>query len=172
VHYDEGLLVGYRWYDATGQRPLFPFGFGLSYTHFVYRDMHLRSDGAGLTAFVRIANVGDRPGSAVPQLYVSYPRSAGEPPWQLKGYDKVTLGPHESRWVSLHIDPTDLTIYSGGPVLPQGRYGLAVGSSSRSFAKLASFEVHGSRISTHGHGGFGDRHDREDVHHGHGGWKR
>jgi beta-glucosidase len=153
VHYDEGLLVGYRWYDATGQQPLFPFGYGLSYTHFVYRDLHVRTVGGGLLASVRIANVGNRVGSTVPQLYVSYPRSAGEPPWQLKGFEKLTLAPHESRQVSFRVDPADLTIYDGGPVIPSGRYRLAVGRSSRDFAKVAAFDVRGSTLSGHGHGG-------------------
>ncbi|HEX4719503.1 MAG TPA: glycoside hydrolase family 3 C-terminal domain-containing protein [Thermoleophilaceae bacterium] len=153
VHYDEGLLVGYRWYDATGQRPLFPFGYGQSYAHFVFRDLHVRAQGGALVASVRIANVSNRSGSVVPELYVHYPHSAGEPPWQLKGYDKVALAPHESRRVSLTLDPADLTIYDGGPVIPQGRYRLALASSSRGFAKVASFDVRGSGIAGRGHGG-------------------
>jgi beta-glucosidase len=140
-HYDEGLLVGYRWYDATGQRPLFPFGYGRSYAHFVFRDLHVRREGGGLVASIRIANVSDRTGSAAPQLYMAYPRDAGEPPWQLKGFDKVTLAPHESTRVVFRVDAADLTIFDGGPVIPRGRYRLAVGSSSRDFAKLRSFSV-------------------------------
>jgi beta-glucosidase len=164
VRYDEGLLVGYRWYDATGQQPLFPFGYGLSYTHFVFRDMHVHEVGDTLLASVRIANVGKRAGSVVPQLYVSYPRSAGEPPWQLKGFDKVTLAPHESRRVDFRLEPADLAIYEGGWVIPGGRYRVAVGRSSRDFAKVASFDVRGSTLSGHGHGRGND-----DAHGGGGG---
>src|SRR6185437_3050530 len=88
VRYGEGLLVGYRWYDATGQRPLFPFGYGLSYTRTRIDHLRVWSHGDDVTASVRVTNVGDRTGWAVPQAYVSFPRGAGEPPWQLKGYEK------------------------------------------------------------------------------------
>ncbi len=139
--YDEGLLVGYRWYDATGQRPLFPFGYGLSYSHSVFNDLRVLSDRDGVVASVRVMNVGDRAAVAVPQLYVAFPRATGEPPWQLKGYEKLALAPHESRRVFFHLDRSDLTIWNGRPVVPDGRYQLAVGSSSRDFARIASFDL-------------------------------
>jgi beta-glucosidase len=129
VHYDEGLLVGYRWYDATGQRPLFPFGYGLSYADFRFRD--LRVD--GLTATVRVTNTSDRPGSTVAQAYLAAPRAAGEPPRQLKGYEKVELGSGQSTVVSFRLDPADLAT--------PGRYALIIGQSSRDLDERATFDV-------------------------------
>ena len=88
--YSEGLLVGYRWYDAKRQRPLFPFGYGLGYTSFGYSHVKVhrgRHHKAVVTFEVR--NTGSRRGSAVPQVYVSFPRKAHEPPKQLKGFRKV-----------------------------------------------------------------------------------
>ena len=128
VHYDEGLLVGYRWYDATGQRPLFPFGYGLSYADFRFRDLRVNGD----VATVHVSNVSGRAGSTVAQAYLSFPRSAGEPPRQLKGYEKVALGPGRSTVVSFRLDPADLAT--------PGRYTLYVGSSSRDLPERASFD--------------------------------
>ncbi|HEY7621455.1 MAG TPA: glycoside hydrolase family 3 C-terminal domain-containing protein [Solirubrobacteraceae bacterium] len=128
VHYDEGLLVGYRWYDATGQRPLFPFGYGLSYADFRFSGLQVSGD----VATVRVTNTSHRAGSTVAQAYLSFPRSAGEPPRQLKGYAKVALGPGRSAVVSFRLDPADLAT--------PGRYTLFVGSSSRDLPERASFD--------------------------------
>jgi beta-glucosidase len=108
VRYDEGLLVGYRWYDATGQRPLFPFGFGLSYADFRFGDLHVENDGQTIVASTRVTNTSHRAGSTVAQAYVSYPRGAGEPPRQLKGYEKVHLGAGRRAVVSFRLEPADL----------------------------------------------------------------
>ena len=91
--YDEGIFVGYRFYDQAGQRPLFPFGYGLSYARFRFEGLAARRRGDDVVARVRVRNVGDRTGSTVAQAYVSFPRAAGEPPWQLKGFEKVRLRP-------------------------------------------------------------------------------
>ena len=140
--YDEGLLIGYRWYDATGQRPLFPFGDGLSYTRFRFDGLRIDRTGDGIVASVRVTNVGDRAGAAVPQAYVSFPQRAGEPPWQLKGYAKVALAPRESRRVSFPLAARDLSVFSGGRwVVPAGRFVLAVGTSSRDFDQWGSFDL-------------------------------
>jgi beta-glucosidase len=140
-YYDEGLLVGYRWYDATGQRPLFPFGYGLSYTRFRFDDLRVATVRDGVVASVRVTNVGDRAGTATPQAYVAFPRGAGEPPWQLKGYAKVALARGESRRVSFPIDARDLSVFDNGRwTVPAGRFALAVGSSSRDFDAVESFD--------------------------------
>jgi beta-glucosidase len=135
--YDEGLLVGYRWYDATGQRPLFPFGYGLSYARFGFGDLRLKVDrpGRAVVASVRVTNTSSRPGSTVAQAYLAAPPSSGEPPRQLKGYEKVRLAPGGSALVTFHLQPADLA-YSG-------RYTLYVGSSSRDLGERASFELGG-----------------------------
>jgi beta-glucosidase len=86
--YDEGLDVGYRWYDATGQRPLFPFGYGLSYEQFDVSGVRAVYDPVDGTAYVvaRVRNTSSRPGPTTLELYLESPAAAQEPPKQLKGY--------------------------------------------------------------------------------------
>src|SRR5581483_11145404 len=82
-YYREGLDVGYRWYEAHHEKPAYPFGYGLSYTHFRYShlDVHRRGHGAGTvaTVSVRVTNTGHRRGTAVPQLYLALPASSAVP---------------------------------------------------------------------------------------------
>ena len=149
-HYDEGIFVGYRWYDQFHQRPLFPFGYGLSYADFRFGDVRLRFDRGGVTASTRVTNTSRRAGSTVAQAYLSFPRSTGEPPRQLKGYEKVELGPGQSAVVSFRLDRADLSYYDEGAhrqVVADGRYTLSVGSSSRDLPESQSFELghHGHR---------------------------
>jgi beta-glucosidase len=134
VYYAEGLLVGYRWYDATGQRPLFPFGFGLSYTSFRVSHLSVIRSGGRLVARVTVTNTGRRAGADVVQLYVGSPASAHEPPRQLKAYAKVTLRPGQSRRVPLTLDIASLASWdtsSTGWTLHRGTYRIYVGDSSR-----------------------------------------
>ena len=129
--YSEGLLVGYRWYDAQHERPLFPFGYGLGYTTFGLHGLHVRRQGDGAAVTFTVRNTGDRRGTAVPQVYVSDPRSAGEPPRQLKGFDRVTLAPGESRRLTVHLDRRSFAHWHRGWVVSPGDYRIAVGTSSR-----------------------------------------
>ncbi|AHG92713.1 glycoside hydrolase family 3 domain protein (plasmid) [Gemmatirosa kalamazoonensis] len=109
VEYSEGLAIGYRWFDARGIAPLFPFGHGLSYTTFAMSDLAVRpraSDGTRpITVELTVRNTGTRRGAEVPQVYVSLPASAGEPPKRLVGFEKVWLDPGERRRVRITIDP-------------------------------------------------------------------
>jgi beta-glucosidase len=142
--YDEGIFVGYRWYDQFRQRPLFPFGYGLSYADFRFADLRLRSDHGGVVAWARVTNTSRRAGSTVAQAYVSFPRSTGEPPRQLKGYEKVRLGPGRSAVVAFRLDRAVLSYFdsrAGRAVVADGRYTVSVGSSSRDLPESASFEV-------------------------------
>ena len=144
--YDEGIFVGYRWYDQFRQQPLFPFGYGLSYADFRFGDLRVRSDHGGVTASTRVTNTSRRSGSTVAQAYLSFPRSAGEPPRQLKGYEKVQLAPGRSAVVSFRLDRADLAYFDEGAhrqVVADGRYTLSVGSSSRDLPESASFELGG-----------------------------
>jgi beta-glucosidase len=144
VYYAEGLLVGYRWYDATGQRPLFPFGYGLSYTSFRFSHLTVtRSDGK-LVARVTVTNTGRRAGSEVAQLYVGSPAAAHEPPRQLKAYAKVSLAPGQSRSVTLTVDQSSLASWDNpdtGWVLHKGTYRVYVGDSSRSLPLTADVRI-------------------------------
>ena len=110
--YSEGLLIGYRWYDAKGVAPLYPFGFGLSYTTFGYGRLRLVPGSSGVTAQVTVRNTGSRAGAEVVQVYVSAPTAAGEPPKSLAGFAKVSLRPGESRTVSVVLPPRAFQVWS------------------------------------------------------------
>ncbi|MFJ4594938.1 MULTISPECIES: glycoside hydrolase family 3 C-terminal domain-containing protein [unclassified Kitasatospora] len=148
-HYTEQLAVGYRWYDATATAPLFPFGHGLSYTTFGYSNLTVTGpDAAGrVRVGFDLANQGARTGTEVPQLYVSFPSAAGEPPQQLKAFDKVTLAPGRSTHVELPLDRSSFAVWDPGVhgwQVPGGRYGLMVGSSSRAPKLQGAVDVPGS----------------------------
>ncbi len=134
--YSEGLDVGYRWYDAKNIAPLFPFGYGLSYTTFGYSALSVKANGGADTATVSftLKNTGSRAGAEVAQLYLGDPASAGEPPQQLKAFQKVFLQPGQSQTVTLTLDPRAFAIWDTGKhgwVVPGGTYRILVGSSSR-----------------------------------------
>jgi len=105
VQYSEGVDVGYRWYDAQNKTPLFPFGFGLSYTNFTYRNLTVGTPDANGNVAVGfdVQNTGTRAGAEIPQVYVGQPASAGEPPKNLRGFSRVSSTPvrpstSASRW--------------------------------------------------------------------------
>jgi beta-glucosidase len=133
VHYDEGLKVGYKWYDAENKPVLFPFGYGLSYTTYQYSDLTVEPGKEPTVRFV-VKNTGSRAGAEIAEVYVALPRDAGEPPKRLAGWSKVHLNPGESREVSLPINARELSIYDESidawKQLP-GRYTFMVGGSSK-----------------------------------------
>jgi beta-glucosidase len=153
VLYSEGIDVGYRYYDAHNETPLFPFGYGLSYTTFGFsqlrvtpNDVQNGNSGPGatscgcngqsgnlVTVSARVTNTGQVAGSDVAQLYLGDPAAAGEPPRQLKGFQKVTLQPGQSTTVRFTLNGHDLSYWddtANGWVVPDGRYGVYVGDSS------------------------------------------
>lgn len=146
VTYDEGILVGYRFFDAENQAPLFPFGHGLSYTTYRYSDLRLARDAAsnGFTASLSVTNIGDRAGVEVVQLYVGYPPAAEEPPRQLKGFEKVRLDPGDEATVTFRVRATDLAVFGEGTgwVFHEGKYDVLVGASSRDIHAWASIDLH------------------------------
>jgi beta-glucosidase len=137
VHYSEGLDVGYRWYDAKAISPLFPFGFGLSYTTFSYRGLHVSPGTANGVQTVQVSatvtNTGTRAGTDVAQLYLGDPAAAGEPPRQLKGFQRVTLNPGQSTRVTFSLPPSATWWWdqqAGGWTQSSGTYRVYVGDSS------------------------------------------
>ncbi|MGH2882959.1 MAG: glycoside hydrolase family 3 C-terminal domain-containing protein, partial [Solirubrobacteraceae bacterium] len=100
VQYSEGVDVGYRWYDSQHLTPLFPFGFGLSYTRFAFSGLRVSRntiDGVSdVQVSATVTNVGSRSGADVAQLYLGDPRATGEPPRQLVGFQRVQLDPGRS----------------------------------------------------------------------------
>jgi beta-glucosidase len=138
--YSEKLNVGYRWYDASGNEPLFPFGFGLSYTtfrlnHLVITPISL-SDGPGtIHGTVEVTNTGSRAGAEVVEAYVSQPSANGEPPRQLCAFARVFLKPGETRQVRFTISRRSLSFYDSSAhrwTLAAGTYRVLVGTSSSS----------------------------------------
>jgi beta-glucosidase len=133
VNYDEGLKVGYKWYDAEKKPVLFPFGFGLSYTTYAYSGLKVTPGDSTEVSFT-VKNTGKRPGSEIAQIYASLPDSAGEPPNRLVGWTKVDLAPGESKQVSVPVTRERLQIFdepSDSWKLVPGQYILRVGASSR-----------------------------------------
>ena len=137
VLYSEGLNVGYRWYDAKDITPLFPFGFGLSYTRFAFSHLSVSRAFVNGTQDVRmsavITNVGRRAGSDVGQLYLGDPSASGEPLRQLVGFQRVSLAPGASARVSFVITPQEESWWSdaaNGWTQSSGVYRVYVGDSS------------------------------------------
>jgi beta-glucosidase len=135
VLYSEGVDVGYRWYDAKNITPLFPFGYGLSYTQFAFSDLRLDRGSVDGTqdvhASATITNTGHVAGSDVAQLYLGDPGPSGEPPRQLEGFQRVNLAPGHSARVTFTITPQDMSWYgNAGWTQTAGQYGVWVGDSS------------------------------------------
>jgi len=153
VLYSEGIDVGYRYYDASNETPLFPFGYGLSYTNFQYSNLAVSpqwvqnsTSGPGstscdcngqsgnlVTVSATVTNTGKVAGSDVAQLYLGDPAAAGEPPRQLKGFQKVTLQPGQSTTVRFTLNGHDLSYWNdtaNGWVVPDGQFQVYVGDSS------------------------------------------
>jgi beta-glucosidase len=151
VLYSEGLDVGYRWYDAKGLTPLFPFGFGLSYTKFAFSHLKVSpgaTDGVkDVNVSATIKNTGPTTGADVVQLYLGDPAAAHEPPRQLVGFQKVTLAPGSSRRVQFTITPRDTWWWdqsAHGWTQSRGTYEVYVGDSSA----LSDLPLHGSYAIT------------------------
>ncbi|MGV9551700.1 beta-glucosidase [Streptomyces ardesiacus] len=110
VTYREGVDVGYRWYDKTGTQPLFPFGYGLSYTSFSYSHLTVQPSRKGLDVTLRVRNTGERTGSDTPQVYLGPDSSwqGQQPSKALAGYTKVTLKPGQQRTVRIPVDQDSL----------------------------------------------------------------
>jgi beta-glucosidase len=149
ANYSEGIFVGYRWYDKFHETPLFPFGYGLSYTHFAYSDLQL-GDRAGnstapVTVSFKVTNTGDVAGAEAPQVYVSKPSTlAPVPAKELGAFAKVQLAPHQSKTVTLKIDPEQLSYWDSGAqafTVQDGTYGIAVGGSSTSLPLRTTYRV-------------------------------
>jgi beta-glucosidase len=133
VHYDEGLKVGYKWYDAEKKAVLFPFGYGLSYTTFEYSGLSV-TPGDSTTVSFRVKNTGRRAGMETAEVYASLPDAAGEPPKRLVGWAKVNLAPGESKQVSIPVSRDRLSVFDEGSdswKLVPGEYVFRAGGSSR-----------------------------------------
>jgi beta-glucosidase len=151
--YTEGLLVGYRWYDAQQIQPLFPFGFGLSYTTFKVDQLRVTPGqlhaGTPVQVHVRVTNTGDRAGTATPQVYLRMPSSLDEPPHRLVATTKVPLAAGESRTVTMTLPRSAYSYWDTDAhawEVADGRYTVDVGSSSRNLPLSGSFQVAGGGV--------------------------
>lgn len=151
AHYSEGVFVGYRHYDAKNIAPLFPFGFGLSYTTFEYSNLKLSTNAVSskqpgtVTVDADVRNTGKVAGAEVAELYIALPATAApQPPKQLKGFEKLVLKPGQSTRVRFSIDARALSYWdvtSHGWKIAPGKYGVLVGPSSRTLPLHAELEV-------------------------------
>jgi len=133
VKYDEGLKVGYKWYDAEKKPVLYPFGHGLSYTSFSYSGLKVAA-GKETTVTFTVKNTGKRAGAEVAQVYAALPAGTNEPPKRLVGWSKVQLNPGESKQVTVTVPAKYLSIYdeaSSSWKLAPGSYSFLVGGSSQ-----------------------------------------
>jgi beta-glucosidase len=131
VAYDEGLKVGYKWYDAEKKPVLFPFGYGLSYTTFSYSDVKA-SAGETVKVSFKLKNTGDREGAEIGEVYATIPDPI-EPPKRLIGWSKVKLSVGEEKTVTVEVPRKYLSIWdeakNSWTLLP-GDYTIMVGGSS------------------------------------------
>jgi beta-glucosidase len=145
VHYPEGLKVGYKWYDAENKTPLFPFGFGLSYTTFAFSGLKV-TRGNAVTVSVTVRNTGHRAGQEIAEIYATLPASAHEPPRRLVGWKKVELAPGESKTVSVSVPRLYLSIFNvdhNNWQLVPGTYKIRAGGSERDLPLSATISLAG-----------------------------
>ncbi len=139
----EGARVGYKWFESQHETPLFPFGYGLSYTTYAFSD--LKVDAAQRTATFTVRNTGSRAGTEVAQVYAVLPASTGENTYKrLVGWDRVTLAPGESKTVTIAMNKLTLSIFSvpkNAFVMVPGSYTILAGSSSASTPLHATIHV-------------------------------
>jgi len=154
VSYDEDIFVGYRYFDAMQQQPLFPFGYGLSYTSFMLDDLRVRCRRGGRAeAIARVTNTGTRSGTAILQLYLGFPPPTGEPPNQLKGFTRVPLRAGQRRRGRLPVDAQSFAIWSTADAawrVQPGEYALRVGTSARDLpleGQVTMRSVNGKRVA-------------------------
>ena len=153
VEYREGLYVGYRYFDSVDAEVLFPFGFGLSYTSFEYRDLALSksriSDSETLTVRLKVKNTGSVAGQEVVQVYVREVESTVfRPEKELKGFTKVNLVPGEEKEVAVALNPRAFAYYNtdlAGWHIESGSFEIMVGASSRDIRLVGEVEMNSAQ---------------------------
>lgn len=149
VVYEEGILVGYRWFDTKNIEPLYPFGYGLSYTGFEFSGLKTDKENYAadqtITVSVHVKNTGDVDGKEVVQLYVSDPESSiKKADKELKGFEKITLKVGEAQKVTIQLPVKELAYYHAGKrtwEVEPGTYILKIGSSSRDIKEEVTITV-------------------------------
>ncbi len=134
TYFDEGLLVGYRWWDGRKQKPLYPFGYGQTYSPMKLGDVAVAARGKTVRVTGKVRNLGARADSEVVEVYVGFPAAAGEPPKRLAGFQRIAVAPHGSGRVDIILPASAFELWdekAKGWSSPHGRYRVMVGRSSR-----------------------------------------
>ncbi len=158
VNYAEGAQAGYKWFDRNGARPLFPFGYGLSYTTFDFTNLtagvpESRKSASGITVSLTVTNTGPRRGAGVPQIYVRRPDDA-DFPVRLAGWAKVELDPGETRRITVTVDPRLLARFDAATntwEIAPGRYTLEAAASAGAPALKAEVVLAAARFTPDRH---------------------
>jgi beta-glucosidase len=143
IKYDEGLKVGYKWYEAEDKSVLFPFGHGLSYTTYSYSGLKV-TPGDRVSVSFTVQNTGNRDGEEIAEVYASLPPNTGEPPKRLVGWNKVALKAGESKEITVEVDRKFLSIFNvdrNAWQLVPGEYAVRVGGSSESLPLETSINL-------------------------------
>lgn len=144
TEYREGIYVGYRYYDKAEKAVRYPFGYGLSYTSFVYSDLKVQDR----KVTVQVQNTGKCTGAEVVQLYIAPPNSGiFRPVRELKGFERVELEPGESKTVEFALDDRSFAIWSEGWKIPGGAYTVQICASSRDIRLEETVEISGEEIA-------------------------
>jgi beta-glucosidase len=142
LDYTEGAKVGYKWFEATNKVPLFPFGFGLSYTTYAYSGLTV--DDTQRTVHFTVRNTGQREGTEIAEVYVALPSAAKEDYKRLAAWQRVKLAPGQSKEVTLALNPLTLDVFNtdqnGWQLLP-GDYNVTTGPSSSDSPLKATLHV-------------------------------
>lgn len=152
IKYSEKLLLGYKWFDYANIEPLFPFGYGLSYTKFRYSKLKLNisdstmyeSQDIKVRATALIENYGYVDGAEIVQLYLSFPEKTSSPLKQLRGFEKVFLKHGEEEEVIFELGRNELSIWDttiNAWTVPNGEFAIHIGASSRDIRKFTSFTI-------------------------------
>lgn len=144
VVYEEGIYVGYRYYDTFGVEPAYEFGFGLSYTKFEYYNLHVNLENNKVKVSFDVLNAGHYAGKEVAQVYIKAPKGRLEKPFQeLKGFHKTRLlKPGEVERVEIEVDIRSLASFDGRNwVVEKGEYEVRVGTSSRDIRLKSKFTI-------------------------------
>jgi beta-glucosidase len=134
-NYNDGIFVGYRYFDKENKQPLFPFGYGLSYTKFSFRNLKVKTSGDDFSISFDIKNTGKLKGAEVPQLYIhdSHP-VIEKAPKELKRFDRIMLNPGETKTVKFNLTKNDFQYYDPAKnnwAVSPGNYEILIGNSSR-----------------------------------------
>ncbi|CAO3636962.1 unnamed protein product [Cunninghamella blakesleeana] len=144
IVYSEKLNIGYRWFDSKNIEPLFPFGYGLSYTQFNYSNLKVSANikKEQVKTQIQIKNTGKIDGAEIVQAYLSFPKNTGEPPKVLRGFEKVFIESGKQSIVQFELTKTELSIWDVALqswVIPHGEFELHIGASSRDIRQSTAF---------------------------------